>query len=625
MHAAAPYCRAFCIVDTGSTDDTVAIARRVAADMDFEAAIFNHTWKNFGESRTESYKACQQFCQRIGLNPATTYALLLDADMVICGTGHLAGRQPGYQIIQRNGTSLEYPNIRLLRMDVPWKCIGSTHEYWSSGSDSPCQLIDRGVFWIDDRNDGGCKADKFQRDKAFLMADLTADPSNARAQFYLAQTYMCLGEYKEAATAYQRRIELGGWRDEIWYSMYKIACCHIALGQAEYAELWASRAHLHTPTRAEAFYALCRHYRIKGSYWKAMHYYHVGKQIPHPGVGLFIENNVYNYLFDYEYTIIGFYTGQQHVLNACVEYYNRNDPVEFKDSVWSNMEFYVEQPRGTILTELNLPAHGQFQPSSCSFIDMGTLNIRYVNYSIEPDGAYTLRDASGICYTKNSNGTKFLPDSVDLPIINSDSLVRGLEDIRLFRDASGNTLYTATTMEYSVKPRVLFGHYDSHTYMKNRLLEPPIETAYEKNWAPIDGSAEPRFVYSWHPLQIGTIGSDDNRLKITHTHATPHIFGQMRGSTPLYHNAEANEYWAIVHLVKYGSPRKYYHSLVILDATTYAVKRYSLPFIFEAVQIEYCLSAYIADKQLHTIVSRNDSKPAWAHIPLESLAFLEVA
>ena len=628
MRAAAPHCRAFCVMDTGSTDDTIAVVKRVAADLDFEAAIFQSEWVNFGENRTQSYQACQKFCQRLGLTAATTYALLLDADMVLQGTGMPAGAAgaPAYQLIQRTTSGLEYANIRLLRLDMPWKCIGSTHEYWTCAGASTTMLIDRTHLWIDDRNDGGCKSDKFIRDKAFLLKDVAADPSNCRTQFYLAQTHNCLGEYADAITAYKRRIELGGWREEVWYSMYQITTAYLSLGKPEKAELWAARAHLHTTNRAEPFYALCRYYRIKGNYWKAMHYYHVGRQIKKPDTGLFIEDSIYRYLFDFEYTIIGFYTGQPlpHVLKACVEYYNRNDPVEFRDSVWSNMEFYITQPTGTTLTSLNLPIHGQFQPSSCSFIDMGTLNIRYVNYSIEPDGAYALRDASGICYTKNFTGTQFLPDSVDLPLVHADSQVRGLEDIRLFKDASGNTLYTATTTEYSAKPRILFGHYDSHKYLKNRLLEPPLDTACEKNWAPVDGAGEPTFVYSWHPLQIGTIG-DDNRLNIDITYATPHIFGQMHGSTPLYHDAAANERWAIVHLVKYGSPRKYYHAMVVLDATTYAVKRYSLPFVFEAVQIEYCLSAYIANSELHTIVSRNYANPAWAHIPLTSLIFIEVA
>ena len=121
MRAAAPHCRAFCIMDTGSTDDTIAVVKRVAADLDFEAAIFQSEWVNFGENRTQSYQACQKFCQRLGLTAATTYALLLDADMVLQGTGMPEVGAPAYQLIQRTTSGLEYANIRLLRLDMPWK------------------------------------------------------------------------------------------------------------------------------------------------------------------------------------------------------------------------------------------------------------------------------------------------------------------------------------------------------------------------------------------------------------------------------------------------------------------------------------------------------------------------
>jgi hypothetical protein len=263
-----------------------------------------------------------------------------------------------------------------------------------------------------------------------------------------------------------------------------------------------------------------------------------------------------------------------------------------------------------------------------------------------------------------------MPTDVALPKVETNVL--GLEDVRIFR-AGAKTYFTATTKEYSNKVRVMLGEYNvkviessvqstehtlssgitesdddeepvifgKPTYSNCRILEPPQPSECEKNWAPIhdaeqpqtkDGLGhsvestiprEPTFVYGWHPLRVGKI-DDSNKLEITHSVDTPYFFNNMRGSTPLYKVEGANEYYCLTHVVKYASPRKYYHCLVYLDATTYKPIRYSLPFVFQDVNIEYCLGADIAEGQLNAIFSRKDSRPAWAHIPLKSLFMVAV-
>lgn len=643
MRAAAAVARpaAFVLADTGSTDDTVATATATAASLGLPIHLAPAPWQNFGHNRTLSYKAAQAYAAQAGLDPKTTYALALDGDMVLSGELPPAPlTAPGYQLIQRAG-SLEYANTRLLRLDVPWTCVGATHEYWDGPTIAPLQPA---TLWIDDRNDGGCKSDKFERDERLLLADLATDPSNCRAHFYLAQTYKCLGRLKDAIAWYKKRISLGGWFEEIWYSMYMLVDLHLKLNQPEKAEVWAARAHALTPYRAEHYYALCKYYREKSVHWKAAHYYHVGKAVRRPPVALFLEAPVYDHLFDYEHTILSYYVNPRRAdgLLASVEYLSKshNTLPPHAASVWRNLEFYVEQPAGTRIEPLSaadrsaaqsgssfawplsLPPVGDYTPSSCAYVDPTALNIRYVNYYITPEGSYIARSEDGIVRTRNYNtaAAAFLPDGVDLPAV-PDSKVLGLEDVRLFRLADQTLMFTATTREHAPVPRVLMGIYSqsqSPSYKDVKLLEPPQPTPCEKNWAPIDGAAEPTFVYKWHPLQVGTVDPATNKLAIHTTIQTPVIFDHMRGSTPLY-AASGGELWAIVHLVKYDNPRKYFHALIFLDATTYKVKRYSLPFVFEKRQIEYCLAAHITGDMLSATFSRNDAAPAWAHIPLNSL------
>ena len=66
-----------------------------------------------------------------------------------------------------------------MRMSCPWKCVGVTHEYWTSTfsnmADCGCD-----VAYFDDLGDGGCKADKFERDERLLMEGLKNEPMNER-------------------------------------------------------------------------------------------------------------------------------------------------------------------------------------------------------------------------------------------------------------------------------------------------------------------------------------------------------------------------------------------------------------------------------------------------------------
>ena len=144
---------AFCVHDTGSKDNTVEIANEFVKTR--KGCVTGSEWKDFGHNRTLSFRAARDYVQHgLKWDLATTYGLLLDADMVFeAGTlKHHPLGELGYTIVQSNG-SIEYPNCRLIRMDYAWVCKGVTHEYW----DGATEAIPKSVCWINDKNDGGCK------------------------------------------------------------------------------------------------------------------------------------------------------------------------------------------------------------------------------------------------------------------------------------------------------------------------------------------------------------------------------------------------------------------------------------------------------------------------------------
>ena len=150
------YVDAINILDTGSTDNTVEVCKAFLTTSGKPFRISVHPFKTFGHNRSISFDEAQKLCEALHWNAEETYVMAVDADMVIKATPAFKDfkmTQNGYRMIQQHG-SLKYYNVRFLKCSYPWKCIGSTHEYWDG---SPSENVPYEVCYIDDIGDGGCK------------------------------------------------------------------------------------------------------------------------------------------------------------------------------------------------------------------------------------------------------------------------------------------------------------------------------------------------------------------------------------------------------------------------------------------------------------------------------------
>lgn len=593
----------YCILDTGSTDSSVEIAKKFLENR--AGCVTEEPWQNFGYNRTVSFQRAQEYCRESGCDLNDTYGILVDADMVfVCGNlKEKTLGAVGYKALQKNG-NLEYMNARLLRMDYDWKCVGVTHEYW----DGPTEQLEKDVCYIDDKNDGGCKADKFTRDRTLLEAGLAADPNNVRYTFYLAQTYNCLNMHDESIAKYKKRIELGGWFEEIWYSYYSIGDLYKRKGDSIEFEAWMLRAHAFRKERAESIYKLAQHFRVTGEHYKAYHYIKIGLKTPYPDDSLFIEANVYRGLFDYEASIVEYYTHEDKKVGLRSSFRYLMKATELRDNVVQNLHYYVKPiAERSERIRLEMPFDG-YTPSAISVDHYPMANVRFVNYWME-DGEY--KTAGGPVDTQNAymnleTGVcvkKMSTDSVELT--KYPTHVQGLEDLRLYRDGDVLRCVATSVREYD-ESRVgqVESVYDPTTgsYNEFRLIKSPYDRACEKNWIPLPDTG--MFIYDWSPLRIGSL--QGNSLRIQITHETPPAFQLFRGSAVI----KAGTGWlALTHFVEYSKPRKYYHCLVELDSG-YKPKRVSLPFVFFSPSVEYCISFRKVDAWYMFYVSQMDANPS---------------
>jgi hypothetical protein len=195
--------------------------------------------------------------------------------------------------------------------------------------------------------------------------------------------------------------------------------------------------------------------------------------------------------------------------------------------------------------------------------------------------------------------------------IRKETNILGLEDIRLYEE-DNKIKCIATSREYSVNSTnsIVIGDYNIDNYIIENvnIIESPFSEECEKNWIPIGN----KIIYKWYPLQIGEI--KNQKLIIDTVIQTPKFFKHLRGSSNVVEYN--NEYWTVVHGVKYSTPRKYYHMIVILDKK-YNVNRYTVPFYYDTYSIEYCLGLLIDEDNIYMTASRNDSNPIIVKIRIQ--------
>jgi hypothetical protein len=190
----------------------------------------------------------------------------MDADDTVVGTPDFSqlSADAYYMRLREidSDTFCTYWRPLLFRDGMRFYYVGVVHEY--PDCDDPC-VAERleGEYYVESRRLGGRNLDpqKYARDRDLLLAEVERNPDDARSVFYLAHSYFHLGDFTNARKWDARRVEMGGWDEEVYYSMLRGAESMSQLGepwpdvQDTYLRAWEFR-----PTRAEALYAIaCRY------------------------------------------------------------------------------------------------------------------------------------------------------------------------------------------------------------------------------------------------------------------------------------------------------------------------------------------------------------------------------
>lgn len=605
----APYLNFFVIVDTGSTDDTIEKITNFFREKKIQGLIGKAEFHDFSQARNIALEAARHAPIK------SDYLILCDADMELkvndpTWLDDVTGES--YDMYQVAGT-LKYQNRRLARSDTTGLYMGVTHEYLNlpTGGCIPPEK----AFFVD-HADGANRPDKHKRDIKLLKDAMEADkkakrPPNERYMYYLAQSYRDGGKLDKAAKWYKRRVEVGGWDEEVWHAQMCYAQCLGGLGDDAGYVREMMKAYSMRPSRAETLYELAKYYRIKGDNAMAVLFAERGMEIPHTGDALFVNDYVYECGCKDEFAIAAFYLSDKKAkgFDVCNELTLKKSPyAPSREMARMNIFHYYPMLKEICPSfkwkKIEFTPEEGWVPLNPSIVNHnGQLKaiIRTVNYRIDEYGRYLIRGlADGSVNNTNPINTRnflvFIDDDlcglpaialVDelglLPKPPAYPLVIGFEDMRLF-PVDDKLFASATVRELrqdglpeQVCVQLLPG--GTLDNMKRLVHEP---TVCEKNWMPIIDDTH-RWMWMYRCDEI-TDGHGSN-----FKHDCKWDIGALGGGSQviLYYAG----YLAIVHEARQipGRSNRYYNHRFVMWDDAFNVLRISKPFGFHEKTIEYAM------------------------------------
>ena len=306
IDATAPYIDYWVVVDTGSTDGTQDVIRSHMQRLAIPGELHERPWRDFGHNRSEALTLAQG---------KADYIWMMDADDTVIGEPPFRGMTADcYAVLIREDPGNVFWRRQLFRDGVPWFYKGVLHEY--AHCDEPftdATLCDD--FQIHSRRLGarGKDLEKWAKDAAVLLAYVSDHPDDERSVFFLAQSYYHARDFENARTWYARRAEMGGWEEEVFYSLLQLGRCVAELRAPEaqvedaYARAWA-----YLPTRAEPLYELAYRKRISGRYELGYFFARQAAAVPVPVANrMFVDTVIYTWRALDEQAVCASWIGRQ--------------------------------------------------------------------------------------------------------------------------------------------------------------------------------------------------------------------------------------------------------------------------------------------------------------------------
>lgn len=338
------------ISDTGSTDGTQKFIKDYFEKEKIEGNLFEDKWENFGFNRTKVFERAKQFKENFD------YYLVIDADDIFEGNLDEIKNTEKEYICGKNKIfygSLEYWRNQIFNVNFKWAYIGVLHEFpgclEENKDNLPELMLNNCIMRANHSNSGSRSSDpeKYNKDAKILLTGILNEPKNGRYYFYLAQSYRDAGNNQMAIIWYKKRVDLGGWEEEVYFSLFQIGVCKERLGYDFEKEVLPDymKAYNFRKTRLEALYRVVRYFRIKNRFKEGFTYGMDAWKNEFPKDLLFVEKHVHEFSFLDEFSICAYYCGfhrlSYDINKKLLE--NKHIPNDSRKRIQENLKFSINK------------------------------------------------------------------------------------------------------------------------------------------------------------------------------------------------------------------------------------------------------------------------------------------
>jgi len=341
LNSVAPLVDLVLIEDTGSTDDTIEIARNWISCNHIEGDVFEEPWVNFAHNRSV-------LLQRLRYCSDIDYALMMDADDILVSTENFnpeawkASLTCDVYDVRLMLGSITYERPQLCRNSGTWHYRGVVHEFLQAPAEFTRGLATGFYIYAGTEGSRAQNPDKYLNDAETICDALEheADPyMRARYTFYLAQSWKDGGDIVKALDAYLDRARMNGWQEEVFVSFYRAAQLKALLNYPTYDVIGTfMQAYEVCSHRAESLHGAASYCRSQSLWYQAYLLSRFALGIKQPDTGLFVEPWIYSYGLMDEYAVAAFWAGHPSECIAACEWLldNKFLPNEMRQRVQDN-------------------------------------------------------------------------------------------------------------------------------------------------------------------------------------------------------------------------------------------------------------------------------------------------
>ena len=331
----------YVISDTGSDDNTADIIKQFFDEKGIQGEIHQDEWVNFAHNRNSALQHAQG---------KTDYVLIFDADDRFEGNFVLPEELTSDRYYFRMANSVTGANVYfrtlMFRNDGSFYWRGVLHEFVEQRKKTVVEqkifgdyYVISGRFGARSNNPQKYFQDAQVLEKAFYSPE--DEDLKDRYAFYTAQSYRDADMHEKAIEC----ANLGGWSEEVYYSLLQIALLKIELNAPlDEVQNLLLAAYEYRPQRAESLYHLARQLRFHDKIKLAYIYATAAVSIPLNKDILFVDHSVYEWKAKDELAVSAYWVGNYQLCHdLCLELLaNPTIPERDKQRFQENLRFAKE-------------------------------------------------------------------------------------------------------------------------------------------------------------------------------------------------------------------------------------------------------------------------------------------